>query len=61
MRPAVQQAVVASGAKGLDMGGELFVTYTGDDEASRARADRAAAVCVTRYQAPDDGMTGSTA
>ncbi|AEK09876.1 hypothetical protein FGG30_gp066 [Mycobacterium phage Pixie] len=32
MRKAVQKAVIAAGAKGLDVGGELFVTYVGDGE-----------------------------
>lgn len=32
MRNAVQQAVLATGAKGLDVGGTLTVTYTGDGE-----------------------------
>ncbi|ASR85076.1 hypothetical protein SEA_PHELPSODU_67 [Mycobacterium phage PhelpsODU] len=32
MRKAVQKAVIAAGAKGLDVGGQLFVTYIGDGE-----------------------------
>lgn len=32
MRKAVQKAVIAAGARGLDVGGELHVTYTGDGE-----------------------------
>ncbi|QFP94851.1 hypothetical protein SEA_MARSHAWN_65 [Mycobacterium phage Marshawn] len=32
MRKAVQKAVIAAGAKGLDVGGELYVTYVGDGE-----------------------------
>lgn len=32
LRKAVQQAVIASGARGLDVGGELHVTYIGDGE-----------------------------
>ncbi len=32
MRKAVQKAVIAAGAKGLDVGGELHVTYVGDGE-----------------------------
>lgn len=32
MRNAVQQAVIAAGARGIDKGGELHVTYTGDGE-----------------------------
>ncbi|QFG08456.1 hypothetical protein SEA_GUANICA15_70 [Mycobacterium phage Guanica15] len=32
MRKAVQKAVIAAGARGLDVGGELYVTYTGDGE-----------------------------
>lgn len=35
MRKAVQQAVIAAGAKGLDVGGELHVTYVGDGEPAR--------------------------
>ncbi|QAX95607.1 hypothetical protein I5H03_gp039 [Mycobacterium phage Nibb] len=32
MRKAVQKAVIAAGAKGLDVGGELTLTYVGDGE-----------------------------
>lgn len=32
LKKAVQQAVIAAGARGLDVGGELHVTYTGDGE-----------------------------
>ncbi|QJD50470.1 hypothetical protein SEA_CHRIS_68 [Mycobacterium phage Chris] len=32
MRKAVQKAVIAAGAKGLDVGGELALTYIGDGE-----------------------------
>ncbi|QNJ58285.1 hypothetical protein SEA_ELLIE_61 [Mycobacterium phage Ellie] len=32
MRKAVQKAVIAAGARGLDVGGELNVTYVGDGE-----------------------------
>ncbi|WEW73713.1 hypothetical protein Nanz197_66 [Mycobacterium phage Nanz197] len=32
MRKAVQKAVIAAGARGLDVGGELNVTYTGDGD-----------------------------
>ncbi|AFN37810.1 hypothetical protein FGG44_gp69 [Mycobacterium phage MacnCheese] len=32
MRKAVQKAVIQAGAKGLDVGGELYVTYVGDGE-----------------------------
>ncbi|UVD40925.1 hypothetical protein [Mycobacterium phage Kashi_VT1] len=32
MRKAVQKAVIAAGARGLDVGGELHVTYTGDGD-----------------------------
>ncbi|ASR85267.1 hypothetical protein I5H06_gp37 [Mycobacterium phage SirPhilip] len=32
MRKAVQKAVIAAGAKGLDVGGELYLTYVGDGE-----------------------------
>ncbi|MDM2104790.1 Uncharacterised protein [Mycobacteroides abscessus subsp. bolletii] len=32
LRKAVQEAVIAAGSRGLDVGGELHVTYTGDGE-----------------------------
>ncbi|ALF01433.1 hypothetical protein SEA_LILPHARAOH_55 [Mycobacterium phage LilPharaoh] len=32
MKKAVQKAVIAAGARGLDVGGELHVTYVGDGE-----------------------------
>ncbi|AHB79600.1 hypothetical protein PBI_VALIDUS_70 [Mycobacterium phage Validus] len=32
MRKAVQKAVIAAGAKGLDVGGELYVTFVGEGE-----------------------------
>ncbi|QWK51399.1 hypothetical protein SEA_STINSON_67 [Mycobacterium phage Stinson] len=32
MRKAVQKAVISAGARGLDVGGELNVTYTGDGD-----------------------------
>ncbi|WNM74149.1 hypothetical protein SEA_NERGAL_58 [Mycobacterium Phage Nergal] len=35
MKKAVQQAVIAAGARGLDVGGELHVTYVGDGEPAR--------------------------
>ncbi|QFG09452.1 hypothetical protein I5H08_gp035 [Mycobacterium phage Yuna] len=32
MRKAVQKAVITAGARGLDVGGELYLTYVGDGE-----------------------------
>ena len=37
MKTAVQQAVRASGAKGLEVGGVLSITYTGDGEQKSAK------------------------
>lgn len=57
MRNAVQKAVIDAGANGLDVGGELYVTYTSDGE-QKNRAFSPPKQYVARYTAAPVASAG---
>ena len=58
---AVQTAVRASGAKGLEVGGTISVTYTADGEKPKRRGAQAPKLYSAKYAAPAPGATSGDA